>query len=494
MRIKVPYIALVAVVMLAILMGVSCKKTRIQTVGGTLKFSVDTLKFDTVFTAAGSFTTGLLIYNPQGEEVVLSSIQLAEGANSYFHLNVDGFAGNTATNIKIPAHDSIYVFATVKIDPNNKLTPFLITDSLVATMNGKNFYVGFTAYGQNAHYIIDSALAGPPGTIVPWKTDLPYVIIWTGDTSKPHGLQINPGVTLSLPAGCRIYMHQNAAVAVFGTLSAIGSKTDSIIFQGDRLDRIYFGYMGYPGEWGGLYFDSKSKGNILTHTIIENCGNGALTGVPSAIQLAPDSEHDGSHPQLTLDRCIIQNSYGYGIYSFAGTLVAKNSLVNTTGQEALAIVEGGTANVTNCTFANYGSSAVSHANYGTVTILNYYWDGVMGDPTIYGTLNATLTNCIVYGSLDSEIICDAPSIPSGTTAVLKLHHCLLKTGTIWESFADTTGCIFNQDPLFKNTANADFHLMTGSPAIGVGDSTLTMSGLDLDDNSWNGGDIGCYRH
>ena len=489
MRVKVSYVALVALTVLMLLMGASCKKTRIQTVGGILKFSVDTLKFDTVFTAAGSFTTGLLIYNPQGEEVILSSVHLAEGVNSYFHLNVDGFPGNSATNIKIPAHDSIYVFATVTINPNNKLTPFLVTDSLVATMNGKDFYVGFTAYGQNAHYIIDSALA----TSDSWKTDLPYVIIWTGDTSKPHGLQINPGKTLTLPAGCHIYMHQNAAMAVFGTLVSNGTKTDSVIFQGDRLDRMYFGYMGYPGEWGGIYFDANSKGNILTHTIIENCGNGALTGVPAAIQLAPDSIRDSSHPQLTLDRCIIQNSYGYGIYSFGGTLVAKNSLVNTTGQEALAVVEGGTVTATNCTFANYGSSAVSHANYGTVTILDYYWDGVTGDPTIYGNLTASLTNCIVYGSLDSEIVCDATGTPAGITPSLILKNCLLKMGTVREPFLDTIGCIFNQDPLFKNTANADFHLMTGSPAINAGDST-GISDSDLEDNPWHGGDIGCYRH
>jgi hypothetical protein len=175
--------------------------------------------------------------------------------------------------------------------------------------------------------------------------------------------------------------------------------------------------------------------------------------------------------------------------------VAKNSLVNTTGQEALAVVDGGTINITNCTFANYGSSAVSHANYGTATILNYYWDGVAGDAPIYATLTATLNNCIVYGSLDSEIICDAPTIPSPTTASLILNHCLLKMGSVRESFVNINTCIFNQDPLFKNTSNADFHLMSGSPAIDAGDSTLTGTGdLDLEDNPWHGGDIGCYRH
>ena len=486
------YITLFSVAVLAILMGGSCKKTRVQTVGGILKFSVDTLKFDTVFTAAGSFTTGLLIYNPQNEEVILSSVHLAEGANSYFHLNVDGFAGNTASNIKIPAHDSIYVFATVTIDPNNKLTPFLITDSLVATMNGKDFYVGFTAYGQNAHYIIDSALAV---TNAVWTDSLPYVVIWTGDATKPHGLQINPGCTLTLNKGCRVYMHQNAAMAVFGSIIANGSKTDSVIIQGDRMDRAYFGYTGYPGEWGGIYLDSKSKGNRFTHTIIQNCGNGALTGVPAAIQLAPDSVCDAANPQLFFDRSIIQNSYGYGIYSFHGTVVATNSLVSTTGQEALAIVLGGRDSITNCTFANYGSPAVSHANYGTVTILDYYWDGVTGDPTIYDTLNSVLRNCIVYGSLDSEIVCDATGTPAAIPASLRLDHCLLKMGTVRESLLDTIGCIFNQDPLFKNTATGDFHLTAGSPAIGGG-TTSYMPGNDLDDvpRSTTSDDIGCYQH
>ncbi len=494
MRIKASHIVLIIVALFGTLMGAACKKKRVQTVGGIVKFSVDTLKFDTVFTAAGSYTTGLLIHNPQNEEVVLSSVRLVGGAKSYFHLNVDGFPGNDIANIKIPAHDSVYVFATVKIDPTNKLTPFLVTDSLIATLNGTDFFVGFTAYGQNAHYIVDSALN--TNSTVHWDNALPYVIIWTGDTSKPHGLQVNPGTTLVLDAGCRVYMHQNAAMAVFGKLISNGTKTDSVILQGDRLDRYYFGYMGYPGEWGGLYFDSRSAGNKLTYTIIENCGNGALTNVPAAIHLAKDSLKTTGSPQLTLDHTIIQNSYGYGVYSFGGTLVAKSCLVNTTGQEALAVVLGGNYDITNCTFANYGTSAVTHSNYGTVTILDYYWDGVIGDPTYYDSLNAVMRNCIVYGSLDSEIICDATNTPAGINPSVTLSHCLLKMGTVRESFVNFDNCIFNEDPLFRDKSVADFHLKSGSPAIGKSDSTLTTgSGFkDLDGNYWNGGDIGCYRH
>ncbi len=472
--------------------GSSCKKTRIQNVGGTLKFSVDTLKFDTVFTAAGSFTTGLLIYNPQNEDVILSSVKLHRGDTSYFHLNVDGFPGNSVTNLKIAAHDSLYVFATVTIDPNNKLTPFVVTDSLVATLNGQQFYVPFTAYGQNAHYIVDSILTGN----VTWTDALPYVII--------NSAEVYTGSTLTINPGARIYMHQNSALIVLGKLVVNGTPTDTVVFQGDRLDRAYFGYQGYPGEWGGIYFGSYSNGSKLSYTRLEDCGNGALSNLPAAVILYPDSTQGSSYytagafsasatPQLSMDHCIIENSYGYGIYSWQGSLVATNCLVNTTGQQALAIIQGGYDSITNCTFANYGNYAVSHATSGTVAILDYYWDGVTGDPTIYGGLSGVMRNCIVYGSLDSEIVCDATGTTSPYTANMTLDHCLLKIGNARPSFVNFTGYIFNQDPLFKNTTNADFHLSAGSPAISAGNPTIYPSD-DLEGNPRTGSDIGCYQH
>jgi len=474
-----------------VLLNNSCKKTRTLTTGGTLNFSVDTLKFDTVFTAEGSFTTGLLIYNPQDEEVILSSVRLQDGAASYFHLNVDGFPGNNIPNLKIAAHDSLYVFATVTIDPNNTLTPFIITDSLVATLNGKNFYVPFTAYGQNAHYIIDSVLTTDKkgNSTIFWNDSLPYVII--------NSAQINPGTTLKINPGTRVYMHQNSGLVVLGTLQVNGTATDTVIFQGDRLDRVYFGYMGYPGEWGGIYFGSHSSGSILSYTRIENCGNGALSNVQAAIVVYTDSSvHTTADPlqspQLFMNNCIVENSYGYGIYSFQGTVVAVNCLVNTTGQQALAVVQGGYDSMVNCTFANYGTAAVTHANSGTVAILDYYWDGVPGDPTYYSNLNASFINCIVYGSLDSEATFDTSGSPAGTSASLLLDHCLLKTGTVIEKFVTTNPYILNQDPLFIAPNSGNFDISSGSPAIGKGNPAFAPM-YNLENKAWHlSVDIGCY--
>ena len=78
MRLRASHITILVLAVVA-LFAASCRKQLILTKGGTLLFSTDTLAFDTVFTAEGSFTSGLLIYNPQNEEVVLSSVQLMHG-------------------------------------------------------------------------------------------------------------------------------------------------------------------------------------------------------------------------------------------------------------------------------------------------------------------------------------------------------------------------------------------------------------------------------
>src|SRR5579872_1589773 len=82
------YIVIACMVLGGIWGGMGCRKVQTLTQGGVLKFSVDTLAFDTVFTAEGSYTNSFVIYNPQRESVVVSSIRMQNGAASYFHLNV----------------------------------------------------------------------------------------------------------------------------------------------------------------------------------------------------------------------------------------------------------------------------------------------------------------------------------------------------------------------------------------------------------------------
>ena len=138
MRISFLYVVLILGGLLMLTQS-ACKKERFLSSGGDLRYSTDTLAFDTVFTAQGSFTASFKIYNPQPQRIKISSVRLAGGNNSYFALNVDGYKGKSVQNIEIAPNDSVFVFATVNVDPTNENTPFVVEDQVIATMNGNDY-------------------------------------------------------------------------------------------------------------------------------------------------------------------------------------------------------------------------------------------------------------------------------------------------------------------------------------------------------------------
>ena len=463
----------------------SCRKDRLLQSGGEIFFSTDTLTFDTVFTQAGSFTTGLKIYNRQSQPVVLSSVRVAGGEASQFKINVDGRAGNLVQDVRIDANDSIYVFAIVNINPTAVNAPFVVEDKLIATLNGKEFSTVFQAYGQNANYI-----RGPIElNTQTWSPGKPYVLLSRVDVKESETLTISPGV--------RVYMHADSRLTVQGTLRAEGTKTDSIIFQGDRLDRGYFGDEGYPGEWGGLYFFSRSTANVLRHVILRNGGNGALGAPPALIQVNQDSVADAA-PQLTLDRCVIENSIGYGILSFGGNVRGDNVLIHSCGAQALAVLQGGEVEFNHCTFALYSTSSagggtkLQHIDNPAVALLNYF--DVSETEYIGGSLGAVLRNCVIWGSLEDEVLC-AKKGSAGYDVTF--DHCILKTkdadATSLAVKSGTTQQLQNADPQFEDPSKQDFHLKSNSAAKDAA-TFLAFIAMDLEDRVRSAPtDIGCYE-
>ena len=453
----------------------SCKKESLLNSGGELRFSTDTLTFDTVFTQYASFTLGIKIFNPQNQRVKVSNVRMEKGNNSFFNLNVDGVAGKSVNDIDVAANDSFYVFATVNIDPTNENNPFIVEDRLIATLNGKEFSIPVFAYGQNVHYIVDSVI----NQNTTWVNDKPYVIL--------HSAAVDAGATPTITAGCKKYMHQDSRLYVLGKLLASGTKQDSIIFQGDRLDRAYFGYEGYPGEWGGIYFDSSSTGNVLDWVVIRNGGNNAGGGLPFALEVYGQP---GIGTQLTMNNTIIENSIGYGILSFTGNIKAQNCLVHTTGAQALAILQGGTYSFDNCNFLNYGTDKVKHidANNPTVAVLNYF--DVSQTQRYVSDVSANFRNCILFGSLEEEVFCNRDD---NANYNVSFSNCILKAKEAFPAYVTLTNAKINDNPLFKDISKWDYHLAEGSPAIDEGISISPISN-DLDDEPWSLPlDIGCYQ-
>jgi hypothetical protein len=292
-------------------------------------------------------------------------------------------------------------------------------------------------------------------------------------------------------------MHANARLFVFGTLSAIGTKEDSIIFQGDRLDRAYFGYEGYPGEWGGIYFAETSVGNVLRHVILRNGGNGAQGAAPALIQVSPDSVHQPNIPQLTLDKVVLENSIGYGLLAFTGTIKASNCLIHSCGATALALLRGGKYDLDYCTIATYGNNKIAHNDNPAAVVLNYYINAA--NEAELGVLEAQFTNCVVSGSLTNEFIGDTIMATSHPLSSLLLKKCVLRTepGKIEPNDPLNTVEYLSSgsgfDSLFKSVARSDYHPASTSPLIG---KAMPISGIsdDLDGLGRTNPDIGCYQH
>lgn len=470
-----------SVFFLLIAFSSSCKKEMLLTSGGELRFSVDTLNFDTVFTSMGSFTLQLKIFNPQSQKVKISSVRLERANNSFFHLNVNGVSGNVQQDIELAANDSIYVFATVNIDPTNDTTPFIVKDRLIATLNGNEYSLPFYAYGQNAYYLRDSVIREN----AVWKTDKPYVIL--------HSAAVDNGYELTIPAGCRIYMHADSRLYVLGKLTAIGTKADSIIFQGDRLDRGYFGNEDYPGEWGGIYFDSSSTGNVMEWCVLKNCGNNIGGGLPFAIEVF--GKPGMTSPQLTLRNTIIKNSIGYGILAFQANIRAENCLVHDCGAQALAIFQGGAYDFVNCDFINYLPKKVSHTDEPTVAVLNYF--PVNNNLRIAGDLEAQFTNCLIFGSLENELFVDKVDETLYNTT---FTNCLVKHNQPEKPQFNAphklsfNSCKLNEDPGFEEAQKQNYRPVSNSVLVDNGAMVTLMTDLDAKPRPQGTAyDIGCYE-
>lgn len=488
-------VSILSFLVLILIYTSSCRKEKALLTGGELQFSVDTLLFDTVFTSLGSFTAQVKIYNPQDQKVTLSSVRLDKGGNSQFNLNVNGKAGNVVDNIEIAANDSIYVFATVNIDPTpNDLKPFVVQDKLTATLNGSDFSIPFLAYGQNAYYLVDSLITSNQT----WKTDKPYVII--------NNAAVDENVTVTIPAGCRIYVHADSRLLVLGTLKVNGTKQDSVVFQGDRLDRKYFGNEGYPGEWGGIYFTTTSRNSEINYAILKNCGNSTRLGessfTPAAIQLNYDTvgvSGGVDFYQLRMTNTIIENSIGYGVLAFGSTLFAENCLINTCGAQCLATFEGGRYDLNNCTFVTYGTDKVSHIDNPVMALLNYR--DVNNTQYVAGPLLCELNNCVVWGSLETEFV----ALYRGNTSIddtfsVVLNNCLIKNKDGVPDGVIANNTIVNEDPGFVDYMGWDFRPADGSRLINAGTNqatqTYTPPQTDLDNKPRSDGkiDIGCYEY
>lgn len=450
-----------AVVLLLLFLS-ACRKDGVITSGNAqLDISVDTLHFDTVFTSTGSVTRSFKIFNRNNRKLRISRLALGGGSKSYFRINADGFPGPDVQNIDINANDSAYVFVTVLIDPSAADLPFVVQDSIQIEYNGQRALIQLDAWGQNAVFLRSAVINGN----VTWTHDLPYVIL--------GGLRVDRNAKLTVPPGTRVFLHADAPILVDGTLIAAGTRADSIVFTGDRLDDPY---NRFPGSWPGIVFRDSSHDNSLTHVIVRNALQGIKVQGPSLNDV----------PKLALDKCIVDNCFDAGLTGMNTFIQAQSSLISNCGKNVV-FTKTGRYELSQCTIAAYSNQLISHKD-PVLTIAN--------DNGINDSISAVFTNCIFWG--DEGVVDNEVDVQRQGNASFSVDfvNCLWRQA-VPPSGVTMSGIIANQDPMFTTVDNRlgiyDFHLSPTSPAIAAGFPAGIASDLDDRPRDVNFPDLGAYQ-
>ncbi len=461
-----------------------------SSIDAKLEFSLDTLRFDTVFTELGSATRSFRVYNNNDLGLIISKVRL-ENSDSFFRFNIDGFIGPEALDIEIRAGDSIWVFVEVTVDPDQDITasPFVIEDNLIFETNGNTQEVLLEAWGQNANYFPDknhgnsvSLLSCDLGEII-WDDPKPYVI---------YGTIIIDSCTLVWPAGAQIYVHGGIAdnqLGVFndgilftlpkGRIVSEGTLEDPVIIQDDRTEKEY------TGLWGGLRFGPMSGPHEFTNTIIRN----AVTaiGIDSAAT-------------LSLTSSVLHSAAGSGLFARHATVTAVNSLFYDNASAGVALTFGGNYSFDFCTIASFGNGTEA------LIVNNFYCsDQLCSQGALVTDIDAIFSNTIIVGSARDEILLvnAAPDLPE-IDFNIEMRNCIVQVDALLDDdrvpdfFTDIcSDCITYEfgDTLFVDHEMFDYHLDTLSIAE---EKAISLPGVitDLDGFMRDplNPDIGCYEY
>ena len=448
-------IKLVLLVVMSFLFFFACKKDDFSTnPEHQLTFSTDTLSFDTLISTRLSSTLRMKVYNQNKESVLISSVDLDEGASSVFRINLNGRSGTTVKNLELNGNDSLWLFVDVNLPVGGVDLPFEINENLTFLTNGNRQKVVLNAWGQNAvfHRPVegDTLILGHSET---WDGNLPHVIY--------GALKIDSASTLNIQNGCKVYFHQGASLVLSAgcKLVATGSYTNPVIFQGDRLEEKY---KEISGQWGGLVFKEGSGNHELTNVVVKGASSG----------IVGEGRGVAAGPQLTAKNVVVKHCLNYGLLGKNADWLFLNLGVYDCGADALRIEKGGKYRFYHATlFASVSSSAQGTNNHA-LTLQN--WSFESSEVLVNDLEQFEMYNSIIWSNTSNAVNLSN----EGATFNFQFNHCLLKTTST--SSPEYLDCIFNKSPAFVNENEIAILLGENSAAQNAGsESAVAAFSSDL---------------
>ncbi len=381
-----------------------------------LRFSTDTVSFDTIISGQPTRTYTFMVYNPGRKALRLSQIYLEKGAASDFVINADGtpLEEGYAENLEVPGRDSLHVFVFANTPEQDSDEPVPTSDRLVfVTEGGARQEVVLEAAGQ--------AVIPLNAKVLQQDTLL--------DARRPYqvrdSLVVGPGATLTIRPGVRLYFHPGARLVVHGTIKAQGTLQAPILMRGDRLENMFSqqSYDRIPGQWGGITLTGSSYGNHFDHCDIHSGSYG----------IHCDSS-DISREKLRLENSIVHNTSGDVLHARSSQIFAGNSQLTNAGGNCVTLF-GGQAEFIHCTIANFypfaggRGVALEYSNTDNGTRLPLH--------------SAHFANCIITGYSDDEIMGRQSDRYKDDAFNYRFDYCLL--GTPQAESESIVGCLWDND-------------------------------------------------
>ena len=360
--------------------------------GSVLKFSQDTIRFDTVFTGITSTTEDVQVYNRNSKGLRIKNVKLESGGTSGFMINVDGQSGTSIDDVQVLKEDSVFLFVKVNIPTSSSMEPTKITDAVIFTLeSGVQQKVVLEASGQNMQALRAEVLKVDKEMTA---NELPYVIYDSLVVAKEASLCIKEGTTL--------YFHNGASLIVHGSLKIEGTQEKPVVIRGDRLDKMfpYLPYDRLENQWGGIRLSSTCKECTINYADIHSGNYGIIC--------------EGIDGKLKIENSVIHNVSGYGLYLLDADALVANTQISNSKMDCVSIY-GGKADFYHCTLAQFypWKANRGHALYVSNTM----------DDKQHPTESVNFYNCFVTGYADDEVYGN----PGEQTLNLNFYNCVLLT-------------------------------------------------------------------
>lgn len=460
---------------------VSCDPSVVTDPSACLRFSCDTVRFDTVFTEMNSPTLQFRVYNPNKQAVVIESISLRDG--QYFRLNVDGeTSADRLREITLRGKDSLYVFVKAQVEEQGSQTPVFIEDAIDFRTNGNLQSIVLEAYGQDVECM--DRLTIRQDTIL--GGGRPYLIY--------NSLTVDTLCTLTLLAGTTLYMHDNASILIYGNLQSEGTRERPVRIQGDRLDNIFthVPYTAVSGKWNGVYLIQPSGQDTCRHRIEHT------EIISGKVGLYCSSEDKHTMPVLTLSNSRIHNfsQYGVVLQNVEGSIT--NTEISNCAQYCLYLSGGNYWVVHNTIASFFRNTNINIQPVGREDVAAVYVNDLSKDES---QTVCRMYNNIITGLRKNNLVLATP-LPQRYTGVFANNY--LKNDSIESDcfkdnfYATDNDTVFVRQYYSLDDYNYyDFHLDSVAPIRGKAQSDVAATiPFDRDGNQRpaDAADIGCYQY